>query len=108
LGTIEDPYVQELKQYLSQKQVKAINDFVSAAALPQKVDDNFVSSIQALLKKYEPVVITVEELTSKLEQLPPLDEVHFKDRLNKIVSEYTQGKDPSTLRIVVKRQEKEE
>ena len=104
LDTISDPLVQEQKQYLAKKQVKAIDDFVSAGTLPAKVDDNFVSSIQALLKNYEPVVITVEDLTARLEQLPPMDEAHFKERLNEIVSEYTQGKEPSTLRIVVKRQ----
>ena len=103
LETIDDPFVLSQKEYLSAKQAKVIDDFVSARKLPQRVDDFFVSSIQALLKNYEPVVIEVEDLMQKLEQLPPMDEAGFKQKLNELVSAYTKGKDASTLRIVVKR-----
>ncbi|MPN63393.1 hypothetical protein SDC9_211151 [bioreactor metagenome] len=72
------------------------------------MDDFFVKSIQALLKNYEPVVIIVEDLVQKLDELPPLDEVTFKAKLGEIVSAYTKGKDAVTLRIVVKRKESEE
>ena len=103
LDTISDPLVLSQKEYLSAKQVKVIDEFVDSGKLPQKVDDFFVSSIQALLQNYEPVVIHVEELVQKLEQLPPMDEAGFKQKLNELISGYTKGKDASTLRIVVKR-----
>lgn len=108
LDTISDPIVLSQKEYLNAKQAKAIDDFVASGELPKHVDDFFVSSIQALLKNYEPVVIGVEELMQKLEQLPPMDEASFKMKLSELVSAYTKGKDPSTLRIVVKRKESEE
>ena len=108
IDTISDPLVLSQKEYLNSKQAKAIDDFISSGELPQRVDDFFVTSIQALLKNYEPVIIETEELIEKLEQLPPMNETEFKAKLNEIISAYTKGKDASTLRIVVKRRESEE
>lgn len=108
LDTISDPIVLSQKEYLSAQQAKAIDSFVSSGSLPQKVDDFFVKSIQALLKNYEPVIIEIEQLTAKLEALPPMDESTFMAKLSEIVSGYTKGKDAGTLRIVVKRHGNEE
>ncbi len=108
INTISDPLVLSQKEYLNAKQAETIDSFVASGQLPKRVDDFFVSSIQALLKNYEPVVIVVEDLMQKLEQLPPMDEAAFKAKLNEMVSSYTKGKDASTLRIVVKIRESEE
>ena len=108
LDTISDPLVLSQKEYLSAQQAAAIDNFVDTGALPYRVDDFFVKSIQALLKNYEPVVIEVEELVHKLEELPPMDEASFKAKISDIISAYTNGKDAATLRIVVKRKESED
>lgn len=108
LDTVTDPLVLRQKEYLSALQNKAIETFISAKALPGRVDDFFVNSIRALLKNYEPVVIDAESFMRKLDELPPLDEASFKQRINNIISEYTKGKDAATLRIVVKKRESEE
>lgn len=108
MDTITDPIVLSQKEYLSAQQAKVIDEFIASGSLPQRVDDFFVKSIQALLKNYEPVVIEVEDLVQKLDELPPLDEATFKAKLNDIISAYTKGKDTATLRIVVKRRESEE
>jgi len=108
LDTISDPLVLSQKEYLSAQQAAAIDNFVDTGVLPQRVDDFFVKSIQALLKNYEPVVIEVEDLVHKLEELPPMDEASFKAKISDIIGVYTKGKDASTLRIVVKRKESEE
>ena len=105
LDTISDPLVLNQKEYLSDAQAKVVDEFISSRSLPKRVDDFFVKSIAALLKNYEPVVIIVEDLVQKLDELPPLDEVTFKTKLSEIVSSYTAGKDAATLRIVVKRKE---
>lgn len=107
LDTILDPLVLSQKEYLNTKQVKIIDEFVVSETLPKRVDDFFVSAIQALLKNYEPVVIEVEKLMEELEQLPPMDETTFISKLNQIIKDYTKGKDASTLRIVVKRSDGE-
>lgn len=108
MDTITDPIVLSQKEYLSAQQAKVIDEFIASGSLPQRVDDFFVKSIQALLKNYEPVVIEIEDLVQKLDELPPLDEMTFKAKLNDIISAYTKGKDAATLRIVVKRRESEE
>lgn len=108
MDTITDPIVLSQKEYLSAQQAKVIDEFIASGSLPQRVDDFFVKSIQALLKNYEPVVIEIEDLVQKLDELPPLDEMTFKAKLNDIISAYTKGKDSATLRIVVKRRESEE
>ena len=108
LDTISDPLVLSQKEYLSTQQASVIDAFVEAGVLPQRVDDFFVKSIQALLKNYEPVVITVEDLVHKLEELPPMDETTFKAKLGDIISGYTKGKDAASLRIVVKRKSSED
>jgi hypothetical protein len=107
INTISDPLLLSQKKYLNAMQANAIDSFVTSGQLPKRVDDFFVSSIQALLKNYDPVIIEVEELIQKLEQLPPMDESAFKAKLNEVISAYTKGKDASTLRIVVKRRESE-
>ena len=96
------------KEYLSAQQAAAIDSFVDTGALPHRVDDFFVKSIQALLKNYEPVDIQVEELVHKLEELPPMDEASFKAKISDIIGAYTKGKDAATLRIVGKRKESED
>lgn len=102
LNTISDPIVSSQKGYLNAEQQKAVDDVVSSGTLPKRVDDFFVKAIKALLQGFEPVVINTADLTEKLEQLPPMDEASFKQKLNEIVEAYTQGKDSSKIRIVVK------
>ena len=102
LNTISDPIVSSQKGYLNAEQQKAVDDFVSSGTLPKRVDDFFVKAIEALLQGFEPVVINTADLTEQLEQLPPMDEASFKQKLNEIVEAYTQGKDSSKIRIVVK------
>lgn len=105
LDTISDPIVASQKEYLNSDQQKVIDEFVSSGHLPERVDDFFVKSINELLKGFEPVVVDSDELLQKLEELPPLDEVSFKAKLEEILSKYTKGKDSGKLRIVVKRKE---
>ena len=103
LDTISDPIVASQKEYLTDDQRKAINEFEASGELPKRVDDFFVKAISALLQGFEPVVIDTNELVQKLEELPPLDEVSFTAKIKDILAAYTKGKDTGKLRIVVKR-----
>lgn len=105
LNTISDPIVLDQKKFLKEQEAQAIDEFVASGSLPQKVDDFFVKSINALLKGFEPVVIDTDDFVKKLEEMPPMDEVSFKAKINEIVSGYTNGKDTSKLRIVIKRKD---
>ena len=108
LDTLSDPIILAQKKFLKAQEAKAIDDFVLNGELPKKVDDFFVNSINALLKGFEPVVIEMDDLMHRLEELPPMDESSFKMKISEIVSEYTKGKDTEKLRIVVKRKESED
>jgi hypothetical protein len=108
LTTISDAFVSSQKTFRPEEQQKAIDTFIETGALPKRVDDFFVKAINALLKGFEPVVIDTDELVAKLEQLPPMDETSFKNKIAELVGSYTKGKDASKLRIVVKRKESEE
>jgi len=102
LDTISDPIVTSQKEYLSAVQQKVIDEFITTASLPKRVDDFFIKAIKALLKGFEPVVIDAKDLMDKLMKLPPMDETAFKQKLNELVAEYTKGKDEGKLRIIVK------
>lgn len=102
LDTISDPIVTSQKEYLSSEQQKVIDEFITTASLPKRVDDFFIKAIKALLKGFEPVVIDAKDLMDKLMKLPPMDETAFKQKLNELVAEYTKGKDEGKLRIIVK------
>lgn len=103
LDTISDPIVESQKEYLSEAQRKAIDDFIAAKELPEHVDDFFVKAIQALLKGFEPVVVNADDLVEKLTKLPPLDEQTFCKKVRDLISGYTNGKDAGKLRIIVKK-----
>lgn len=103
VDTLSDPLVASSKEYLSPDQKKVIDEFVNSERLPERVDDFFVKSIEALLQGFEPVVVDADELIQKLEALPPMDENSFKQNIEELVKAYTRGKDASKLRIVVKR-----
>ena len=108
LDTISDPIVLNQKKFLKAQEAQVIDEFVASGSLPQKVDDFFVKSINALLEGFEPVVIDTDDFVKKLEEMPPMDEDSFKAKINEIVAGYIKGKDTSKLRIVVKRRESEE
>lgn len=107
LNTISDPIVLSQKKYLKKKQAEMIDQFISSKELPKKVNDFFVQSIRDLLKGFDPVVIDTDELVSKLDEIGPCDVTTFEARIKSLIEEYVKDKDPSKLRIVVKRKDSE-
>lgn len=108
LDTIQDPLVSNTKQYLSEKQNKILDEFISKKATPEKIDIDFIDSIKALLKDIEPLIINTSDFIKKLDKLPPCDIDTFKNKINEIISEYVKDKDVEKLRILVKNNESEE
>ncbi|WP_010252922.1 DUF6079 family protein [Treponema primitia] len=103
LNTVSDPLVLEQKQYLSADQQKCIDDYIAAKKLPQTIDQFFVNAIIALLHGFEPVTIPAMDLIDKLDALGPCEVEKFKVEITGIINSYTEGKDKSKLRIVIKR-----
>lgn len=108
INAISDPIVASNKKYLSGEQQKVVDDFIASGSLPERVDDFFVKAVNAIMKSFEPVVIDTDDLISQLEQMPPMDEASFKEKISDLISSYTKGKDAGKLRIIVKRKESED
>ena len=107
IDTLADPLIIGQKGYLTIDQQKVINEFINSKQLPKRVDDFFVNAINALLKGFEPIVIDADDLVSKLEKLPPMDENAFTKKVNEMIESYLKGKDSSKIRILVKKSEEE-
>ncbi len=103
LNTISDPLVLEQESFLTNEQQKSINTFIKDKKFPEKIDQFFITAVQALLKGFDPVSISASEFIDKLDAIGPCDVNTFKAKLNEIVSSYIAGKDNDKLRIVVKR-----
>ena len=88
--------------------ISAVLAAVVAAQAADKTLTVTVTNPSKTERKAVPVVIEVEELVHKLEELPPMDEASFKAKISDIIGAYTKGKDAATLRIVVKRKESED
>lgn len=102
-NTISDPLVLEQERYLNLDQQKIVKEFMETKKLPEKIDQFFITVIEALLKGFEPVEISANKLLDELEALGPVDVKNFKAKVEAIISNYTQGKDIDKLRLVVKR-----
>lgn len=105
LETLNDSTVAEQKKFLSETDSHIIEKFVSSKKLPEQIDSAFIIAIRAVLKNYEPIVIDSDEFVKQLENLPPMDEKSFRAKFNEMLANYISGKNPSTLRIIVKRKD---
>ena len=103
MNTVSDPLVLDLKKYLTPDQQSALNAFLKAKTLPEKIDTFFIGAIEALLQGFEPVTINASELIDKIDAIGPCDVDTFKARVAAVVDGYTKGKDKEKLRIIVKR-----
>jgi len=102
-NTISDPLLAEQKGYLKPGQQEMIDGFLRTKKLPEAVDLNFVNAITELLRGFEPVTVSAEDLTDKLSSLGPLEVDTFKARIGDLVDRLAKGKDKSKLRIIVKK-----
>ncbi len=102
-NTLSDPLLGEQMAFLKPQQRTVIDQFLKTKKLPDKVDNYFVDAVSALLEGFEPISISAEEFIDKLDALGPCDIDTFKNKINELLKDYTNGKDTEKLRIVVKR-----
>ena len=103
LNAVSDPSAASQKKYLSGTQQKMVDDFIREKALPERVNDHFVRTIQTLLQGIDPVIVDADDLVEKLMNLPPMKEKEFCDKVRDLIAGYTKGKDAGKLRIIVKK-----
>ena len=102
-NTLSDPGLTEQMNYLKPQQRTVVLEFLHTHKLPEVVDTFFVDAVSALLEGFEPVAIIAEDFLDKLEALGPCDTDAFKGKISELLKEYSKGKDPEKLRIVLKR-----
>jgi hypothetical protein len=102
LNTIDDPLVLEQEQYLTPAQQQLIDGFVASRALPERVDDAFVDAIEDLQQGFEPVYVDGRELVAVLAKLGASTADDFKRQFNSYIGGLVKGKDPESLRIIVR------
>jgi len=101
--TVSDPQLTEQKGFLKHNQLEAIDDFVKAKSLPEVVDLNFINAITELLRGFEPLAVSIEEMADKLGVLGPLDVDTFKAKVCDFADTLAKGKDKNKLRIILKK-----
>ena len=101
-NTVSDPHLAEQKTFLSKEQQDTIDEFIAAKKLPETIDKNFVSTLAELLRGFEPVNISVGELTDALSVFGPLDVDAFKLKLSEFIDAKAKNGDKSKLRILIR------
>jgi hypothetical protein len=102
LNTLSDPLVLTQKGFLASDKQKAIDDFLAAKALPEKVDSFFVNAVKELLTGFDAVTVSGTELIDKLSALGPCDTDTFKAKIDEVVTALSKGKDKAKLRIIIR------
>jgi hypothetical protein len=104
LDNLGDPTAKKSIELLPSEQKRAINAFLKAKALPEKVSNDLIQGIQTALAGLIPIIVRPAELLAALsdgdapstaDQL----EYRFKDFLEKI----TRGKEQVRVRLIIKR-----
>ena len=102
LNTISDPLVLTQKSFLAAEQQERIDAFLAVKALPEKVDNFFVTAISTLLQGFDAVTLQGADLIDRLTALGPCDAETFRAEIDKVIATLAKGKDKSRLRIIVR------
>lgn len=106
LDNLNDPTVKQSIDLLPVGQKGAVNAFLKAKVLPEKITNDLIQGIQQALGGLIPILVRPAELLSVLSEADAPStaeqlEARFRDFLEKI----TRGKDQVRVRIIVKRSE---
>jgi hypothetical protein len=102
LDSIEDPTVRKSMELLKPKQLRLIEDFREAGALPETISTEFVSTMGEVLSGLEKIVVTSEALRAALLAGGAAATVsELRRRFDEYLSTLTRGKDTTKVRIVL-------
>jgi energy-coupling factor transporter ATP-binding protein EcfA2 len=104
LENLGDPVSKQSIDLLPAEQKKAVNAFLKAKVLPEKISNDLVQGIQTSLGGLIPIVVRSPELLAALSDgdapsTPDQLEARFKGFLEKV----TRGKEQMRVRLIVKR-----
>jgi hypothetical protein len=102
LANLEDPTSQESLNLLASKKQNTIRAFLKDRKLPESMDQNFVQTLNELLRGLDKVPMKISELRSALlAGGPSATLADMKKRFEAHLEALCKGKDPSKVRIVL-------
>ncbi len=106
LLNLSDPTVKPSIKLLPDEQTKAVNSFLTAKTLPEKISNDLVQGMEQALSGLIAIPIRPGELLDALgDSGSPSTADQLQSRFEKFLQKITQGKEPSKVRLVIERSE---
>ncbi|MCZ2153094.1 MAG: DUF6079 family protein [Bryobacterales bacterium] len=106
LDNLDDPTAKKSIDLLPTEQKRAVNAFLKAKALPEKISNDLVQGIQTSLAGLIPIIVRPGELLSALSDSDaPSTAEQLEARLKDFLDKVTRGKEQMRVRLIVKRTE---
>jgi hypothetical protein len=102
LDNLEDPTTQENLSLLKSSTRKQVESFLKKRNLPDKLNRDFLNSVQEGLSGLVKVVVKIDDLRGAiLAGGSPATLTEMKKRFDHYLSELVKGKDPNKVRVVL-------
>ena len=105
LDNLDDPTARKGITLLPEAQRDAVDAFLKAQALPEKISNDLVQGMQAALSGLIPIPVKPVELLDALGSGAPCTVEQIQTRFGAFVAKITQGKEQSKVRLVIDRGE---
>ena len=104
LDNLDDPTAKKSIDLLPSEQKRAVNAFLKAKALPDKISNDLVQGMQTALGGLIPIVVRPPELLAALSDGDaPCTPDQLEARFKAFVEKVTRGKEQVRVRLIVKR-----
>ena len=102
LDSVEDPTVKKSMELLRPAQLRLIESFAVARALPDNISSEFVNTMSEVLSGLEKITVTTQSLRTALLSGGAASTVsELRRRFDEYLSAMTKGKDTTKVRIVL-------
>ena len=106
IENLEDPTAQKSIDLLPVEQKRAVNDFLKAKTLPEKIGNDLVQGIQTALAGLIAIIVRPTELLAALsDNDAPSTADQLESRFEEFLEKLTRGKEQVRVRLIVKRAE---
>jgi hypothetical protein len=106
LENLDDPTVKKSITLLPDDQREAVNAFLKAKALPEKISNELVQGMQTALSGLIAITIRPSVLLDAIgDSGAPSTADQLQSRFEKFLQKVTQGKEQSKVRLVIERTE---
>ena len=104
LDNLDDPTAKKSIDLLPSEQKRAVNAFLKARALPEKISNDLVQGMQTALGGLIPIIVRPTELLAALsDNDAPSTAEQLESRFRDFLEKVTRGKEQVRVRLIVKR-----